>query len=81
VLLWGDVLGVLLHPGCIQYRECTQVHFSAAVYIYIYIGCIDMESSSQGSGHVHGQVEPVGRVRPRDCGARLCMRKHVLYFA
>jgi hypothetical protein len=37
VLLWGDVLGVLLHPGCIQYRECTQVHFSAAVYIYIYI--------------------------------------------
>jgi hypothetical protein len=31
------VLGVLLHPGCIQYRECTQVHFSAAVYIYIYM--------------------------------------------
>jgi hypothetical protein len=24
-------------PGCIQYRECTQVHFSAVVYIYIYI--------------------------------------------
>jgi hypothetical protein len=23
--------------GCIQYRECTQVHFSADVCVYIYI--------------------------------------------
>jgi hypothetical protein len=42
---------------------------------------IDMGSPSQGSGHARGQVRPVGRVRPRDCGAHLCMRKHVLYFA
>jgi hypothetical protein len=42
---------------------------------------IDMESPNQGSGHARGQGGPVGRVRPRDCGARLCMRKHVLYFA
>jgi hypothetical protein len=27
----------VIAPGCIQYRECTQVHFSA-IYIYIYIG-------------------------------------------
>jgi hypothetical protein len=27
----------VIAPGCIQYRECTQVHFSATVYIYIYI--------------------------------------------
>jgi hypothetical protein len=27
-------------PGCIQYRECTQVHFSAVVYKYIYIPCM-----------------------------------------
>jgi hypothetical protein len=25
----------VIAPGCIQYRECTQVHFSATVYIYI----------------------------------------------
>jgi hypothetical protein len=43
VLLWRGVIGVLLHPGCIQYRECTQVHFSAAVYIYIYIGSPDQQ--------------------------------------
>jgi hypothetical protein len=61
-----------------------------AIYIYIYIYAvgnrshglpIDMGSPSQGSGHACGQIGPVGRVRPRDCVARLCMRKHVLYFA
>jgi hypothetical protein len=32
----GRARGVIA-SGCIQYRECTQVHFSAAVCIYIYI--------------------------------------------
>jgi hypothetical protein len=32
----GRAQGVIA-GGCIQCRECTQVHFSAAVYIYIYI--------------------------------------------
>jgi hypothetical protein len=32
----GRARGVIA-SGCIQYRECTQVHFSAAVYIYIYM--------------------------------------------
>jgi hypothetical protein len=27
----------VIASGCIQYRECTQVYFSSAVYIYIYI--------------------------------------------
>jgi hypothetical protein len=27
----------VIAPGCIQYRECTQVHFSAVVCVYIYI--------------------------------------------
>jgi hypothetical protein len=28
------VLEGVIAGGCIQYRECTQVHFNAAVYIY-----------------------------------------------
>jgi hypothetical protein len=40
-----------------------------------------MGSPSQGSGHARGQIGPVGRVRPRDGGARLFMCKHVLCFA
>jgi hypothetical protein len=32
----GRAQGVIA-GGCIQCRECTQVYFSAAVYIYIYI--------------------------------------------
>jgi hypothetical protein len=55
VLLWGGVLGVLLHPGCIQYRECTQVHFSAAVYIYIYNSLVCV---SLGRGHGPWPVAP-----------------------
>jgi hypothetical protein len=42
---------------------------------------IDMGSPSQDSGHARGQIGPVGCVCPRDCETRLCMRKHVLYFA
>jgi hypothetical protein len=40
-----------------------------------------MGSPKQGSGHTRGQVGLVGRVHPRDCGAHLCMCKHVLCFA
>jgi hypothetical protein len=40
----------VIAPGCIKYRECTKVHFSAALCVYIYIhtqrqsmeACIDM---------------------------------------
>jgi hypothetical protein len=42
---------------------------------------IGMGSPSQGSAHARGHVGPVGRVRPCDCGARLCMCKDVLCFA
>jgi hypothetical protein len=59
---------------------------ASSIYIYI-VGNkspglpIDMGSPSHYHGHARGQVGSMGRVRPRDCGARLCMRKHVLYFA
>jgi hypothetical protein len=55
------------------------------IYIYIYNGSsglpIGIGSPSQGSDHARGQVGPVGCERPRDCGTRLCMCKHVLCFA
>jgi hypothetical protein len=39
----GRAQGVIA-GGCIQCRECTQVHFSAAVYIYIYMEKINGSS-------------------------------------
>jgi hypothetical protein len=40
------VLGVYLYvtPGCIQYREYTWVHFSAAVYIYTHTYIYSIQS-------------------------------------
>jgi hypothetical protein len=66
-----------VEPGCRDDRPGLPLTISNRIHGLP----IDMGSPSQGSGHARGQVEPVGRVRPRDCGARLCMRKHVLYFA
>jgi hypothetical protein len=59
------VLGGVIAGGCIQYRECTQVYFSAAVYcIYIYV-CV-----FSGSGLLHMKTVIHGRAcascrRPR----------------
>jgi hypothetical protein len=72
--------------GLPQYVWNPRTPNSLTIYIYA-VGNgspglpIDMGSPNQGSGHARGQVEPMGRVRPHDCGACLCMHKHVLYFA